>query len=158
VASTHVLDRWMYKGGHPNRLARTLNHIWSMLASRGVGPKGLCTLEVRGRRSGRTIAFPVVVADYERERYLVAMLGNRANWVANVRASGGDAVLRHGGIEEVRLEDVAAADRPAILRHYVAVAPGGRAHIGLDSDDALPDFEKIARDVPVFRIASRPSQ
>jgi hypothetical protein len=158
VASTHVLDRWMYRDGHPNRFARTLNRIWAALASRGVAPKGLCTLEVRGRRSGRTIAFPVVVADYEGERYLVAMLGERANWVGNVRATGGDAVLRHGGIEQVRLEDVPPADRPPILRRYVAVAPGGRAHIGVDSNAPLEAFGKVARDIPVFRIVSRPSR
>ncbi len=158
MASTHVLDRWMYRHGQPNRLARTLNHIWSELASRGFAPKGLCTLEVRGRRSGRTIAFPVVVADYEGERYLVAMLGERTNWVANVRAAGGDAVLRHGGIENVRLEDVALADRPPILRRYVAVSPGGRAHIGIDPDATLQEFERVADHVPVFRVVRRPSQ
>jgi hypothetical protein len=31
----------------------------------------------------------VVVADHERERYLVAMLGINANWVVNVRAAEG---------------------------------------------------------------------
>jgi hypothetical protein len=38
-------------------------------------------LEVRGHKSGRIISFPVVVADYQGERYLVAMLGQQANWV-----------------------------------------------------------------------------
>ena len=158
MASTHVLDRWMYKGGHPNWLARTLNRIWALLASRRIAPKGLCTLEVRGRRSGRTIGFPVVVADYEGRRYLVAMLGERTNWVANVRAADGNAVIRHRGTEEVRLEEVAPADRPAILRRYVAVSPGGRAHIGLDPEATLQDFEKIAHEVPVFRILERRSK
>jgi hypothetical protein len=37
---------------------------------------------VRGHKFGRTISFPVVVADYEGERYLVAMLGQKTNWVA----------------------------------------------------------------------------
>jgi hypothetical protein len=41
----------------------------------GIGPNGAATLEVRGHKSGRTISFPVVVADYQGERYLVAMLG-----------------------------------------------------------------------------------
>jgi hypothetical protein len=55
----------------------------------------LAALEVRGRRSSRLISFPVVVADYQGERYLVAMLGEGTNWVHNVRAAGG-AMLRHG--------------------------------------------------------------
>ena len=58
-----------------------------------------------------------------RPAYLVAMLGERANWVRNVRAAGGRAVLRHGKKEAVRLEEVPVDQRPAILRRYLAVAP-----------------------------------
>src|SRR5689334_355203 len=99
MVSTHALDRWMYRGGHPNALARMLNRAWAQLGARGVGPKRLATLEVRGWRSGRPITFPVVVADYEDERYLVSMLGEDATWVRNVRAAGGDVVLHRGGDE-----------------------------------------------------------
>jgi hypothetical protein len=48
------------------------------------------------RRSGRTICFPLVMAMVGGEHYLVSMLGQNANWVRNVRAAGGDAILRHG--------------------------------------------------------------
>ena len=44
------------------------------------------TLDVPGRRTGRIISFPLVVADYNGERYLVSMLGPDTNWVHNVRA------------------------------------------------------------------------
>lgn len=73
----------------PNRLAAMLNRGWAVVGTAGLWPNRLVTLEVRGRRSGRLVSFPLVVADYEGERYLVAMLGERANWVANVRAAGG---------------------------------------------------------------------
>ena len=43
-------------------------------------PDQLATLEVVGRRTGRLISFPVVVADYQGGRYPVAMLGKDANW------------------------------------------------------------------------------
>ncbi|MGB8207840.1 MAG: hypothetical protein WCF69_09520 [Mycobacterium sp.] len=39
------------------------------------------------------ISFPVVVADYRGERYLVAMLGQKTNWARNLRADN-HAVLR----------------------------------------------------------------
>ena len=42
------------------------------------------------------ISFPVVSADYDSERYLVSMLGDRADWVRNVHAPSGRAVLSHG--------------------------------------------------------------
>ena len=106
----HRLDAWLYKGGRPNRVARILNSLWSRMASSGRAPKQLHTLEVGGRRSGRLISFPVVVADFEGERYLVAMLGENVNWVANVRAARGHAVLRHGGREEVLLLEVDRRD------------------------------------------------
>jgi hypothetical protein len=49
-------------------------------------------VEVTGRRSGKTISFPAVIADYDGGRYLVSMLGQDTSWVRNVRASGGRAV------------------------------------------------------------------
>ena len=143
----------MYEGGHPNRLARLLNGLWRRLAARGLAPQRLNTLEVRGRRSGRTRSFPVVVADYEDDRYLVAMLGERSNWARNVRAAAGAAVLVHGRREPIRLEEVAAAERAPILRPYLELAPGARAHLPVDPDDDLTAFEAIAARYPVFRIS-----
>jgi hypothetical protein len=144
----------MYKGGRPNRVARFLNGIWSRMASAGMARKQLSTLEVRGRRSGDLISFPVVVADYEGERYLVAMLGEGVNWVANVRAAGGEAVLRHGRGEEVRLEEVDADVRAPILQRYLELAPGARAHFPVGPEASLEEFGEIASQHPVFRVRS----
>jgi hypothetical protein len=44
------------------------------------------TLEVTGRRSGRTVSLPIVVAVVDGQRYLVSMLGENVNWVQNIRA------------------------------------------------------------------------
>jgi hypothetical protein len=67
---------------------------------------GLATLEVTGRRSGHTVSLPVVVAVVAGQRYLVSMLGEGVQWVKNVRAAGGKAVLHSGSREEVYLEEV----------------------------------------------------
>ena len=144
--------RWMYGGKHPNRLARFLNRGTAAVAAAGIGPKRLARLEVRGRRSGRLLSFPVVVADYEGQRYLVAMLGREANWVRNVRAAGGKAVLQHGHREDVVLEEVDPGARAPILRRYLEVAPGGRAHFPIDQRASLDSFEQIAEQYPVFQI------
>src|SRR3712207_6636860 len=98
------LQRWFYAGGHPNWVARILDRGTAALSARGVGPDYLVTLEVPGRRSGRTVSLPIVVAEVRGERYLVSMLGEGVNWVRNVRAAGGDATLRHGRREAVRLD------------------------------------------------------
>lgn len=146
--------RWLYHGGRPNRLARFLNRLGALQSAIGLTPKSWATLEVRGRRTGRTTSFPVAVADLDGERYLVSMLGEDANWVRNVRADDGRAVLVHGGREPVRLVDVKPGLRGPILRRYLAVAPGARPHIPVDRRAPLSDFEKVAADYPVFRVRS----
>jgi len=144
--------RWLYRGGRPHRLASALNRLQTAIASAGLPPHRVQALEVRGRRTGRLITFPVVVADYRGHRYLVAMLGEGANWVANVRAGGGRAVLRHGHREPVRLEEVEERERAPILKRYLALAPGARAHFPVGATAALPEFEALAPNYPVFRV------
>jgi hypothetical protein len=117
-------------------------------------PRRAANLEVKGRQTGRAISFPVVITDWEGGEYLVSMLGEQANWVKNVRAAGCVGALRRGGRENVALEEVDVADRASIIRHYAAVAPGGRPHLGLRRDASLEECEALAPDTPVFRITS----
>jgi deazaflavin-dependent oxidoreductase (nitroreductase family) len=153
----HRLDRWLYRGGRPNRLARLINRAWAVLSSTGlVMPNRLMTLEVRGRSTGRTVTLPVVVADHDGSRYLVSMLGEDANWVRNVCAANGQAVLRHGKRETVHLEEVDPGTRAPVLRRYLAVAPGARPHMPIDWRAPLSEFERIADRYPVFRITADP--
>jgi hypothetical protein len=146
--------RWLYRGGRPNLFARLQNRASAVAYAVGIWPKRLATREVPGRRSGRVISFPVVIAEYEDDRYLVAMLGENTNWVRNVRAAGGRAVLRHRRREVVRLGDVLAEARPEILRRYLACAPGARPHVPVDRHAPVEEFEQIAPQVPVFRITT----
>jgi deazaflavin-dependent oxidoreductase (nitroreductase family) len=148
-----ALRRWMYRGGRPNRLARGMNRLSALQFGAGfLAPPTWVTLEVVGRRSGRVVSFPLVVTVHQGQRYVVSMLGREVNWVANVRAAGGRAVLRHGNAERVRLVEVDPAETAPILRGYLAVAPGARAHLPVHRDDPLRDFELVAADFPVFRI------
>jgi hypothetical protein len=144
--------RRLYVGGRPNRFAQLQNRASAIAFGLGIWPTRAAALEVRGRRSGRTTSFPIVIADYDGERYLVSMLGENSNWVRNLRADDGRAVLRHGRREDVLLEEVPVQARPAILRRYLAVAPGARPHIPIDRDASLEEFDRIAPQFPVFRI------
>jgi hypothetical protein len=144
---------WLYRGGRPGAFARFLNRTSALAFGAGIGPRRAATLEVVGRSSGRPLSCPVVITDWEGERYLVSMLGETASWVRNVRAAGGRAVVRHGRRETVRLEEVAVERRPPILRRYLALAPGARPHIPVDRHAPLEEFEAIAPQIPVFRIA-----
>lgn len=144
--------RWLYRGGHPSRFARLQNRAAAAAFATGILQKRAAELQVRGRRSGRVVSFPMVVADFEGERYLVSMLGENTNWIRNLEAADYRAVLRHGSRETVRLELVDVADRAPILRRYLRLAPGARPHIPVDYRAPMAEFEKVAADYPVFRI------
>ena len=143
-----------YPGGRPNALSRRLNSGQARLSALGVLPAAMAALETRGRRSGKARLVPVVVTQVGTERYLVSMLGENADWVRNVRASAGAAVLRHQRTETVRLEEVPVSRRAPIVKAYLERAPGGRPHFDLSRDAPLAEFEKVAARYPVFRIVA----
>src|SRR5947209_7374893 len=146
--------RWLYRKQRPNWIARIANRAWATVASSGIASTSVVTLEVIGRKSGCTVSLPVVVAVVDGERYLVSMLGEHVNWVHNVRAAGGSAVLRSGGREKVHLVEVPAEQRAPILRAYLQHAPGARPHVPMNKDAPLAEFEKVAPAFPVFRVVS----
>ncbi|MFC9994031.1 nitroreductase family deazaflavin-dependent oxidoreductase [Nocardia sp. NPDC127526] len=144
--------RWLYRTGRPNWFARVQNRASAWLFALGVAPRTVAALGIVGRRSGRLIWFPIVLTEVGGQRYVVSMLGPDVNWVRNLAAAQGRAVLRHGRREEVRLTEVEPTDRPPVLRRYVQIAPGGRPHIPVGRDAPLTDYQRIAADYPVFRI------
>ncbi len=149
--------QWLYRGQRPNWIAKILNRGWAIVASRSASSNGLVALEVLGRKSGRAISFPLVMVTMDGGRYLASMLGDNTQWVRNVRAWGGRAILRNGGREEVQLEELPVEQRAPILKAYLQAAPGARPHVPVDKDAPLAEFEKIAAAHPVFRLTSTPS-
>ena len=94
----------------------------------------------------------MVIATVEGKSYLVSMLGPGSDWVKNVEAAHGDAVIRHGRRRCVHLVAVSAEERAPILREYVRIASSGRRHFPLRVGAPLSDFEGIAERYPVYRI------
>jgi len=109
-------------------------------------------LETVNPVSGAPLTLPLVTAKIDGHRYLVSMLGQGARWVRNVRVAEGDASIVVGRRHLVRLVEVPAVRRAPILKAYLRRAPGARPHIPVDMDAALPAFEAIAADFPVFEI------
>jgi polyisoprenoid-binding protein YceI len=147
--------RAMYPGGRADTTARRYARVWSTAFRLGLAPRRWVTLEVPGRRSGRVVRFPLGMADRHGAWYLVPMLGERCNWVQNVRAAGGRATLRHGRAVACRLVEVPVSERAPIIKRYLRQVPGARPHIPVDRRAPEADFEPIAKHYPVFRVTPR---
>jgi hypothetical protein len=109
-------------------MARPLGQpVFCWWARIGLPPRSWFSLEVRDRVSGRMRADAVVVPSVAGERYIVSMFGTISDWVHNIDAAHGDAVISHGGSQRVRLVLVAPTERAPILREYVCIASSGRS-------------------------------
>ncbi len=144
--------RAMYPAGRGNATARRLAHLWAAVFGAGVLPRRWVTLEVPGRTTGRVTRFPLGMADWRGEWYLVSMLGEGCHWVRNVRAAGGRCVLRRGRARPCLLVEVPVGERPAILRRYLQTVPGARPHVPVAPDAPADAFAEVAAGYPVFRV------
>jgi len=149
-AERRPLLRLFYRDWRPTRLGRWANRFARWLSDLGVSSGAV--LEVRGRTSGEPRSIPVVIATVGEERYLVSMLGSESDWVKNVEAAHGDAVIREHGRHDVHLVGVPTDERAPIISEYVHVGTSGREHIPVAVDAPLSQFEAIADRYPVYRI------
>jgi len=142
-AERSVLMRLFYHNWRPTRLGRWINRFSCWWSGLGLPPRFQAALELRGRTSGRRRSIPVVVATVEGKRYLVSMLGPDSDWVKNVEAARGEAVIRQGRGRLVHLVAVPprkAGTYPSRVRANRVERPAAlpathrRAAFGLPSD------------------------
>jgi F420H(2)-dependent quinone reductase len=151
-AERSAFMRLFYRNWRPTRLGWWVNRFACWWSGLGLPPRFQAALEVRSRTSGRRRSNPVVIATVEGKRYLVSMLGLQSDWVKNVEAAHGDAIIRQGRRRHVHLVAVPPEQRAPILREYVRIASSGRQHFPLPVGAPLSDFEAIAGQYPVYRI------
>jgi deazaflavin-dependent oxidoreductase (nitroreductase family) len=138
----------------PSGFVKAMNSFVGRLASWGLIPGGIASLQVKGRRSGQTRSTAVTWVEHDGQRYLVAPRGN-TEWGRNVRAAGGEAVLKHGRSERVRLEEVPIEQRAPIIQAYLKkTARVTKREFGIEPDAPMEEFQRIAPDHPVFRITT----
>ena len=53
------------------------------------------------------------------------------------------------------MEEVAPDRRAPVLKAYLKRAPNARAHVPIDEDAPLAEFERVANRFPAFRVAPR---
>ena len=144
--------RAMYATGHADATAGRLARMWAAVFSLGLAPARWVTLEVPGRKSGQPTRFPLGMADLDGQWFLVPMLGGQCNWVQNVRAAHGHALIRHGRTSACTLAEIPIGDRPRVLKRYLQKVPGARPHIPVSRDADINEFAAIAARYPVFLV------
>jgi deazaflavin-dependent oxidoreductase (nitroreductase family) len=118
-------------------------------------------LSVPGRKSGNLQTTPVSPLTVGGKLYVVGGTVE-ADWVKNARAAGWGMLKQGRHSQRVTLVELPVAERPAILREFPRLVPGGisfmrRLH-NLPSDAAaLPEaFAALADRATVFRIDEIP--
>lgn len=131
---------------------RVFNPVVAGLSRRGLSIAGSRVLEVQGRKSGEWRRTPVNPLEFEGNRYLVAPRGN-TQWVRNMRVSGGGRLVGRR-TEEFTATEVPEADRPPLLRAYLAKWKWevGAFFDGVGPDSSDEELLRIAPDHPAFKI------
>lgn len=149
----------------PTELYRRVNRsvgVW--VTSVGLAPKDAVTLTVRGRKSGRLRRLPILRTSHEGQDYLVSLAGE-SEWVRNIRAAGGEAVIQRGRARSVHLVELATKDRPVILGAYLRAAKARSSaesyakqcehYFGLPTEPSALELAVVAQYYPVFRVEYR---
>jgi deazaflavin-dependent oxidoreductase (nitroreductase family) len=138
----------------PSGLTKFINGMLGRLASLGLAPRNTIAVQVRGRKSGKMRSNVVQYVEYEGARYLVAPRGT-TEWVRNVRAAGGEAALKHGRTQQVRLDELPESERAPIIEAYLKTVPAMvQREFGVTRESPRGEIERIAPRHPVFKITN----
>lgn len=129
------------------------NRLMMRLAKMGVSVRGSRELAVRGRSTGEWKTVPVNPLDLDGERYLVAPRGT-TQWVRNIRVAGGGELRLGRKVEPIAVDELADADKPAVVREYIRrwKAEVGQFFDGIDEHSTDAELLAVAPGFPVFRI------
>jgi deazaflavin-dependent oxidoreductase (nitroreductase family) len=162
----------MAKQYRVNAFVRINNATISSLVRLGIKVGGFSLLTVRGRKSGKPIETPLVIFVQKQKRYLIAAYGI-VNWVRNLRAAGGEAILtqrRHN--EKIRAIELSSEAAALVFRAALRSGPPGtpamifpvyRAlfvlpYLNVTENSSLEEFEREVLTHPVFLVQSASEQ
>ena len=136
----------------PGALERILGRTLVFLVWIGLVRGHFYVLEVRGRKTGKTISLPVDPLDLEGRRYLVCARGN-SNWVRNVRTAGEVALVRAMRRRRYRARELPPDMRPPILKAYLdRLASEVQRFFPVPKGSAVESFYNLAPRYPIFAL------
>ena len=128
----------------PGAVNRSFGNALAFLVRIGLIRSHFYVLEVRGRKSGKTISLPVNPLDLEGTRYLVCARGE-SNWVRNARTAGEVVLARAMRRRRYAVQDAAMRSemrRPTRVRARTApLALVHRERATVPSRRRVPDSE-----------------
>jgi hypothetical protein len=136
----------------PGTLERTFGRILAFLVRLGLVRSHFYVLEVRGRRSGRTISLPVDPLDFGGRLYLVCARGN-SNWVRNARTAGEIVLVRAMLHRRYAVRELAPELRPPFLKAYLDRFAGEvQRFVPVPKGSPVEFFVDLAPRYPVFEL------
>lgn len=146
------------------RLFRTLpvmrlfNRVVATLLRRGTDLSadfgGMQLLTVPGRKSGKPRTIPLMVFNWDNERWLLSTLGE-VNWVRNLREAGHATLSASRGEEPERISvvEVPSSEAARLIRDTIAKFPAVvQSNFDVKPGEPMEAFEREATRHPTFRI------
>jgi deazaflavin-dependent oxidoreductase (nitroreductase family) len=139
----------------PRVLERLFGRVLIALLRVGVVRGHFFVLEVRGRKSGRTIALPVDPLELNDRRYLVSARGE-TQWVRNARAAPQVVLARAFRRRRYTVREVPAPERPPLLKAYLdRFATEVQRFFPVPKGSPPEAFSALATQYPVFELTER---
>lgn len=155
----HYATRTRYRP--PATWYQRVNGIGAVVISLGLAPRDAVILEVPGRKSGKIRRTPILRTNLGGDDYLIALAGE-SQWVRNVRAAHGKAVIRRRRRRPVVLRELPPEERAPVIAAYLAAAAkrsGEKSatrqaefYFGLKLHPTTDEIATVVNYYPVFRI------
>ena len=136
----------------PGAIERIFGRVLVSLVWIGLIRGHFYVLEVRGRRSGKTISLPVDLLDLEGQRYLFCARGN-SNWARNARTAGEVMLVRAMRRRRYAVRELPPSMRPPVLKAYLdRFASEVQRFFPTPKGSAVESFNGLASRYPVFEL------
>ena len=136
----------------PGAMERLLGQTLAFLVRLGLIRGHFYVLEVRGRKTGRTISLPVDPLDLNGKRYLVCARGE-SNWVRNARTAGEVGLARAMRRHRYAVRELPPSMRPPVLKAYLdRFASQVQRFFPVPKGSAVRAFNDLAPGYPVFEL------
>ncbi len=138
----------------PRAIERMFGRALACCVRLGIIRGHFFVLEVRGRKSGRTISLPVDPIEVGGRRYLVCARGE-SNWVKNARAAGEVTLAQSLRRRRYRVRELPLNERAPVRKAYLDhFALEVQRFFPVSKGSPVDAFDAFAARYPVFELSA----